>query len=157
MINKLVSGIDQQERAELVAEAIAQAAFGESEPASKAKGNDSEDSEVDESKQSKKSNRLKSRLEMIESSCLYQIKVPDDIEIKTYGKLYQYLSTQGIIPLGLLRGTYGKMAIGPKNNKMPYVYTNPDKYAELFTCDRIFVLSTKPLQMNQRVDIKVSS
>lgn len=37
------------------------------------------------------------------------------------------------------------MSFGAKGNKMPYVYTNPHKDTELFTCDRVFVLSPKIL------------
>ena len=37
------------------------------------------------------------------------------------------------------------MNIGPQGNKMQYVFTNPNKDAELFSCDKIFVLSQKPI------------
>ena len=60
--------------------------------------------------------------------------------------MYKYLSQRdNIIPIAVLRGTFPHMKIGPKGNKMPYVFTNPDKDTELFTCDRLFVLSQKPL------------
>jgi hypothetical protein len=37
------------------------------------------------------------------------------------------------------------MNIGPKQNKSCYVYTNPAKDTELFSCDKVYVLSPKPL------------
>ncbi len=98
--------------------------------------------------------KLRSKLLLIQGSCMYQISVPDELNRKTYGDLYQHLTMQGIVPLGLLRGTFSNMPIGPKENKLPYVYTNPRKETELYSCDRVFVLSVKPLQVN-RVDIKV--
>lgn len=42
---------------------------------------------------------------------------------------------------GLLRGTFPHTNTGPKANKMPYVFTNPPRDTELFTCDKVFVLS----------------
>ena len=35
--------------------------------------------------------------------------------------------------------------MGPKGNKLPYVFTNPPSDTELFSCDRVFVLSQTPL------------
>ena len=85
-------------------------------------------------------------LKRIIGSCIYQIPVPDDAENKTFGYMYKFLSQRdNIIPIAVLRGTFPHMKIGPKGNKMPYVFTNPDKDTELFTCDRLFVLSQKPL------------
>jgi hypothetical protein len=37
------------------------------------------------------------------------------------------------------------MQVGPKQNKLPYVFTNPPKETELFSCDKVFVLSQKPI------------
>lgn len=42
---------------------------------------------------------------------------------------------------GILRGVFANTKSGPKNNKMPYVFTNPPKDTELFTCDKVFILS----------------
>jgi hypothetical protein len=42
----------------------------------------------------------------IEGSCLYQIPVPESMVSKTYGDMYKFLSERGIIPMGLLRGTF---------------------------------------------------
>lgn len=38
---------------------------------------------------------------------------------------------------------------GPKNNKMPYVFTNPPKDTELFTCDKVFILSQTNMTQNK--------
>lgn len=99
--------------------------------------------------------RVRSGLLNIEGSCLYQIPVPEQLEQKTYGALFKYLVKDGIIPLGLLRGTFSNMSIGPKENTLPYVYTNPGKNTEVFSCDRVFVLSVKPLQV-MKMDMKVN-
>jgi hypothetical protein len=75
------------------------------------------------------------------SSSFYQISIPDGLESRTYGALYRLLSRRNQIPLGILRGVFSNTKSGPKANKMPYVFTNPPKDTELFTCDKIFVLS----------------
>jgi hypothetical protein len=77
----------------------------------------------------------------IRGSALYQISVPEKLETKTYGCLSQELASRGILPLGLLRGVFSNMSVGARSNKMPYVYTNPSKDTELFSCDKVFVLS----------------
>ena len=77
-------------------------------------------------------------------SSLYQMKVPD-AHVRTYGDLFKSLSETGVIPLGLYRGVFKNMAVGPKQNKMPYVLTNPPKDSEVFSCDKVFVLSQKPI------------
>jgi len=77
-------------------------------------------------------------------SALYQIKVPEG-DTRTYGELYKSLSKTGLVPLGLYRGVFKNMQVGPKQNKMPYVFTNPPKETELFSCDKVFVLSQKPI------------
>jgi hypothetical protein len=33
---------------------------------------------------------------------------------------------------GLLRGTFANMAMGPKANKLPYVFTNPHRDSEVW-------------------------
>lgn len=83
-------------------------------------------------------------------SSLYQIKVPDDLESKTYGALFKYLAQRNMIPLGLFRGVFPQMRQGPKGNKMPYVFTNPPRDTELFSCDRVFVLSQQPQVASQQ-------
>lgn len=78
-------------------------------------------------------------------SSLYQIPMPDGLKDKTYGALVKLLASRGILAIGLLRGLLHNMHLGPKGNKMVYVYTNPSKDTEVFSCDRVFVLSQKVL------------
>lgn len=40
---------------------------------------------------------------------------------------------------------------------MPYVFTNPSKDTEVFSCDRVFVLSQKPLPSNLASWIKAKN
>ncbi|CAN0430323.1 unnamed protein product, partial [Ectocarpus fasciculatus] len=95
-------------------------------------------------RKSRKSNvKVNSKLFDGMGSSLHQILVPDDLGKQTYGELFKYLSQRRMIPLGLLRGTFPAMGIGPKGNKLPYVYTNPSKDTEVFSCDKVFVLSQK--------------
>eukprot|EP01039_Chlorochromonas_danica_P003715 gene3715-4064_t len=89
------------------------------------------------------------------SSCLYQIAVPppdngNGGEVKTYGQLFEALAGRGILPLGLLRGTFAHLSLGPRSNRTNYVVTNPSPSTELFSCDRIFVLSPWPLRSHSR-------
>lgn len=79
------------------------------------------------------------------SSSLYQIPIPDGLDSRTYGSLYRLLSRRKQIPLGILRGVFSNTKSGPKANKMPYVFTNPPKDTELFSCDKVFVLSQTPI------------
>jgi hypothetical protein len=89
--------------------------------------------------------RPKDGLQAVTPSALYQIPIPDNLESRTYGALFKALCADGILPLGLLRGVFSNMSMGAKGNKMSYVYTNPHRDTELFTCDRVFVLSAKVL------------
>jgi hypothetical protein len=89
--------------------------------------------------------RPKVGLQAVVSSALYQMKIPDNLDSRTYGALFKSLCQDGILPLGLLRGVFPNMSTGAKGNKMNYVYTNPHRDTELFTCDRVFVLSPKVL------------
>ena len=77
-------------------------------------------------------------------SSLYAMKVPDT-NVRTYGELFTSLAKNGIIAVGLYRGVFKNIAVGPKQNKMPYVFTNPPKETEVFSCDKVFVLSQKPI------------
>ena len=86
-------------------------------------------------------------------SALYQISVPDNLTVKTYGAMFRQLTKEGILPLGLLRGVFQNMSMGPRANKMPYVFTNPHKDTELYLCDRVFVLSQKVLN-NSKLSAK---
>lgn len=89
----------------------------------------------------------------IQSSGLYQIFMPSDMDGRTYGELYQSLAQRGIIALGLLRGIFHgsnpDLPYGPNENKNNYVFTNPPKDTILHSCDRIFLLSVKPYEAFQ--------
>jgi hypothetical protein len=180
-MNRLISGVDNIEAAELAAEATAKVA----QQAGDAKGaaavealnsdSDSGDSDnfdtnaapVPKASPTRRGGRATivgmtsakvastKRIKDIQGSCLYQMNIPDSFNEKTYGKLFQKLSTQGIVPLGLLRGTFAGLSVGPRANRAPYVYTNPEKDTEIFKCDKIFVLSTKPIQADSKLDLKV--
>lgn len=73
-----------------------------------------------------------------------------DLVGKAYGELFSHLSQQGIIPIGLYRGIIPHINKGVRQNRLSYVYTNPEESSEIFPCDRVFVLSTKPLFNTQR-------
>ena len=196
VLNKLISGVDNVEAAELAAEATARVASQSGDgaivsstatpSASKKAAPESDDSEDSDDSDTFDINgrtppkktvaarpsqahgrpsqigmnfaKVEStkRIKDIQGSCLYQMSIPDSFNERTYGKLFQRLSTQGIVPLGILRGTFAGMSVGPKANRAPYVYTNPDKDVELFKCDKIFVLSPKPLQIDNKLDLKVN-
>jgi hypothetical protein len=83
------------------------------------------------------------------NSSLYQIPLPEKLESKTYGALFSLLVKRKQIPLGLLRGIFSNTKSGPKNNTTPYVYTNPPKDTELFSCDKVFVLSQTPVKITR--------
>ena len=77
----------------------------------------------------------------LKGSSLYQIPIPEGLTNRTYGALYKLLASRNMIPLGLLRGVLSSTNVGPKGNKAPYVYTNPNPDTEIFLCDRVFVLA----------------
>ena len=83
-------------------------------------------------------------------SSLYQIAIPDDLESHTYGALFKHLAKSDMIPLGIFRGVFAQMKTGPKANKMSYVFTNPPRDTELFSCDKVFVLAQKPLFLDKK-------
>ena len=91
----------------------------------------------------------------IVSSTLYQIDIPD-LPNRTYGYLFKHLAHQGIIPLGIYRGVFQHMKVGPKQNNHSYCFTNPAKDTELFSCDKVYVLSPTPLIVPNRKNIKMS-
>ena len=100
--------------------------------------------------------RQLSGLSAVVSSTLCQINIPEGLESRTYGALYRLLASQGCIPIGLYRGVFPQMKAGPKHNKMPYVYTNPPKDTELFSCDKVFVLSPlPPPNINTKVSLYI--
>ena len=47
------------------------------------------------------------------------------------------------------------MTLGANENKSPYVYTNPDKDATIYSCDKIFCLSMIPMVDNEVLNVKV--
>ena len=182
VLNKLISGVNDVEAAELAAEATTRVAVQTAEPVDgSAEPESDEDSELSDKSDTFDVNARLSRktqvasgrpsqvgmnlarvastkrIKDIQGSCLYQMSIPESFTEHTYGKLFKELSVQGIIPLGILRGTFSGMNMGPKANRAPYVYTNPDKETELFKCDKIFVLSPKPLQADGKLDLKVST
>eukprot|EP01038_Epipyxis_sp_PR26KG_P006416 gene6416-8833_t len=73
---------------------------------------------------------------------------------KRYSELFRYLTKQKMIPLGLLRGVIPSIGMGLKANKSPYVYTNPHKNSIVYECDKVFVLSIKPIQSQGPVNVK---
>lgn len=88
-------------------------------------------------------------------SSLYQIPLPEKLETRTYGALFSHLvKKKKQIPLGLLRGVFNNTKSGPKGNSLPYVFTNPPKDTELFSCDRIFVLSQTPVKITRATVVR---
>ena len=90
-------------------------------------------------------------LAAIKGSSLYQVKVPESMYNQTYGELFTKFTQDGIVPLGLYRGVFSNLKVGPKGNKHPFVFTNPPKETELFSCDKVFVLSQKPMMGKRTV------
>jgi hypothetical protein len=146
VVNKLVSGVDQMERTDLADEAQKKMLANPNGEIQ----SDSDDPDFESGSMKQMSGkkpalaRLKSDVRTIEGSCLYQIPLPENLPKKTYGALYQHLAQSGMVPLGIYRGIFSNMNIGPKSNRMPYVFTNPSKDTELYSCDRVFVLATSP-------------
>lgn len=176
VVNRLLTRIDQVERMQLVLSAAEELGHV---PKDLDSSSDSSDSENELSKEAMDRKRRKTvrkeqkrqqlpqemqlhkarkKLLKIPNSCLYQINIPDisntNNNKKDYGAVYQHLAGQGIIPIGILRGTLANLRVGPKGNQSPYVFTNPPKDTELFSCDRLFVLATTPQQLNQKLDVK---
>ena len=104
-------------------------------------------------------NNSSSSLSQVQDSCLYQLELQDSLyrvaSYPTYGSLFKKLSSEGIIPLGLLRGVFNGCSLGPTGNKSPYVFTNPDKDTPLYKYDKVFVLSTKPILSTKKLGLKV--
>jgi potassium large conductance calcium-activated channel subfamily M alpha protein 1 len=88
-------------------------------------------------------------------STLYQIPLPD-LTNRTYGYLFKHLASKGIIPLGIYRGVFSHMHMGPKLNNHSYCYTNPAKDTELFSCDKVYVLSPIPLLTPHKKNIRMA-
>mmetsp|Transcript_33509 Transcript_33509/g.76593 ORF Transcript_33509/g.76593 Transcript_33509/m.76593 type:complete len:291 (-) Transcript_33509:344-1216(-) len=66
-----------------------------------------------------------------------QVDVPPSFVGRRYKELFaQFLSVEDMLPLGLYRGTKEPTL----QNTSPYVYTNPEASAVLYSGDRVFVL-----------------
>ena len=78
------------------------------------------------------------------SSRLYEIGIPEGLSSMTYGALFHTLVKRGQIPLGIIRGVFKSRQFGSRGNKLRYAFTNPPKDAELFSCDSVVILSSKP-------------
>lgn len=160
VINELISGVDQAERTDLMADAadiVADDIHAIEESLSKSDIMRPVVSSKVKKKVVNMQQKGRSRVTSIKGSYLYQIPLPDlEAGARTYGALYQHLSKQGMLPLGILRGTFNSLTVGPKGNKMPYVFANPSKDCELYSCDRIFVLSPKPVGVNPHQGVMVS-
>ncbi len=155
IIHKLISGVDHIDRSELIAKADEIAL----EKTEANKSSDEEDDDDEDASSISAPNADESSYENainnIQNSCLYQMPIPLSLKKMTYGYLYKELALSGMIPLGLLRGTMvrdGEIILGPKLNKMPFVYTNPDKDTELYYCDRVFALCTQPVSQADAID-----
>jgi ribosomal protein L15 len=104
---------------------------------------------ADSSSKTTTNNNGRRRLRGLVGSSLYQIPLPDSLPSRTYGALYTLLAKRKQIPLGILRGVFSNTKSGPKANIMPYVFTNPPKDTELFSCDKIFILSQSPIKITR--------
>jgi len=93
-------------------------------------------------------------LSSFEPSNLYQVAMSDRLlgalRSPSYGNVFDYLLSQGSLPLALYRGVNSHAKIGIKANTMPYVYTNPSRDADVANCDMIFVLSSKPPDVTEK-------
>lgn len=109
---------------------------------------DSSNANANSSNSPDNNNRIPFNPKTLIGSALYQIPVlVEGLESRTYGALYSHLAKRKQIPLGILRGVFNNTKSGPKANKMPYVFTNPPKDTELFSCDKVFVLSQTPVKL----------
>lgn len=88
---------------------------------------------------------LKGKIPPVEDSVMYQIPVPVSYFGKTYGELFEHLCLEeNVVSLGLFRGLSPGDDIGPQDNFVPYVYTNPSKQTTLCSTDHVYILSTTP-------------
>lgn len=126
IVRKLSTGVDTIDKVDLLTQTLSQ----ELQKAGK-------ESEVVSARKNSILNRV------IESS-LYSINLPEDTANKTYGNLFQVLAKQSIIPLGLLRSR-GAVKLESSLSDC-YVYTNPNRSTIVYPSDKIFVLSTVPVQ-----------
>ena len=88
--------------------------------------------------------RKNSILNGVVESSLYSMNLPEGTANKAYGNLFQVLAKQSIIPLGLLRSR-GTVRLESTLSDC-YVYTNPNRSTIVYPSDKVFVLSTVPVQ-----------
>lgn len=89
-------------------------------------------------------------------SRLYQIPVPSDLPVPTYGSLLEHLADQGILAIGLLRGvSIDDQEEDLFGNDMPYVVTNPDFRAVVTAVDRVFCLAQFDPLAHEGADFEV--
>ena len=98
---------------------------------------------------------VRNGLKSLYGSSLYQIPLPEGFAGKTYGQLFNYYANDGGLCIGILRGIWTGMTLGPNSNRMPYVFTNPPSDMHLYKCDKVFILSQKILT-SYKTTIKVS-
>ena len=79
----------------------------------------------------------------IDESHLFSINVPEDFVGKRYADLFAYLIRldECLLPMGILRGVWGTLKLGPLGNCKNYCYTNPDRECKLYKGDSVFVLA----------------
>lgn len=75
---------------------------------------------------------------------MYQIPIPKEFVGKSYGELFNYFVGKGTLCMGLYRG-----ANSTSINRLPYVFTNPDKRAIVKKADVAFVLSQKEILVSE--------
>ncbi len=92
----------------------------------------------------------------IKESHLFSIQVPDNFVDKRYADLFAYLIRleEKLLPIGILRGVWGTLKLGPLGNRKSYMYTNPERDVKLFKGDSVFVLAPRlPEELQRREDI----
>jgi len=156
VVNKLISGVDLMERADLISQAAKRAEENDM-PTAEANSSDDDDDNTPKPPMQKRSSvsaLCKSKLTEIKGSCLYQVPISETHVNQKYGDVFKLLANQGVIPMGLFRipaevtsGDEGDKSDHRQStsNKLPYVYTNPDKDVVLRKGDKVFCLSLRPI------------
>merc|ERR1712000_60496 len=88
-------------------------------------------------------------------SSLYQVPVPPEFAKKTYGELFHHFAMKDGLCIGLLRGVFSGLTVGPCSNRMEYVFTNPSRDTRLFKNGRVFVLSQRVLTSSKSTAMEV--
>lgn len=87
-------------------------------------------------------------LASINCSSLYQLSPPSHLD--TYGAVFNHFADQGIIAFGIFRERIGNQ----DEREMNFVFTNPSKDTNMFSSDKIFVLSPKLIQNKNMTSVK---